>query len=171
MTFETRWETEADASLAADGPGNRRLTLRADESASTSLGRLSVSSEGMPVPSGIAVQVIGKDAAGPEAHGAERPGPRCRRSPVPPPRLRPISVTGLKEGESRTVDVASYLDSPLAKPACTITSARVEKGTGLTTSTSGCRLTLTVGTKPSPTASVAAHRVRRPGARPPAGRR
>ena len=33
-------------------------------------------------------------------------------------------------------------------------AARVEKGTGLTTSTSGCRLTLTVGTKPSPTASV-----------------
>ncbi|WP_377642059.1 Ig-like domain-containing protein [Oryzobacter terrae] len=153
VEFTTRWETEADARLTADGRGNRRLTLHADDSARTTLGRLSVSSEGMPVPSGIAVQVIGKDAAGLKLMG--QAGQGAGASPVPPPRLRPISVTGLKEGESRTVDVASYLDSPLADPACTITAARVEKGTGLTTSTSGCRLTLTVGTKPSPTASVA----------------
>ncbi len=150
VPFETSWATEADASLAVDGVGNRRLTLHADDSARTSLGRLTVTSEGMPTPAAIAVQVIGKDAA-----GLALAGQQGADSPVPPPRLRPISVTGLKEGETRTVDVASYLDSPLADPACSITAARVEKGTGLTATSSGCRLTLTVGTQPSPTASVA----------------
>ena len=150
VAFETRWESEADASLAVDGPGNRRLTLHADDAARTSTGRLRVSSPGMPTASAIQVQVIGKDAA-----GLAMLGQSGAESAVPPPRLRPISVTGLKEGESRTVDVSASLDSPLAAPACSITAARVEKGTGLTVSSSGCRLTLTAGTRPSQTASVA----------------
>ena len=150
VEFRATWETPADAELDVDGVGNRRVTLRAGDGARTSLGRLSITSEGMPTPSAIQVQVIGKDAAGLAL--ARQLGVQ---SPVPLPSLRPISVTGLREGESRSVDVRPYLDSPLADPVCTIASATVERGTGLTASRSGCTLTLTAGAKPSPTAFVA----------------
>ncbi|MGG5258995.1 Ig-like domain-containing protein [Phycicoccus avicenniae] len=135
VEFETRWETEADASLRTDGQGNRRLTLSADADATTSDGRLAVSSPGMAAPSAINVKVLGGEAQ-------------------PPARLRPISVTGLEEGQSRQVDVSSYLDSPLRDPRCTLTGASIESGTGLSAKVSGCVLTLTAGEKPSQTASV-----------------
>ncbi|PKW27936.1 Ig-like domain-containing protein [Phycicoccus duodecadis] len=136
VDFETRWETKADATLRTDGEGGRRIVLGAASDATTSQGRLVVSSRGMPTPSGINVRVLGGEAQ-------------------PPARLRPITVSGLTEGESRTVDVSAYLDSPLRDPSCSITAAAVESGTGLTTSVSGCRLTLTAGAEPSLTASVA----------------
>ncbi len=142
VAFETRWESEPDASLSVAGPGGRELTLHADSGARSSTGALTVTSPGMPRPSTIAVRVLGREEGAKAA------------DPVPPPAVRPISVTGLREGESRTVDVAQYLDSPLPKPACSITDATVESGEGLTAKASGCRLTLTVGPKPSPTASV-----------------
>ena len=144
VTFDTRWETEADADLAVDGPGNRTLTLHAGPDAKSSTGRLSVTSPGLATPSTIAVRVVGAPTDGTPAE-----------DPVPPPTLRPISVTGLEEGESRTVDVRPYLDSPLPQPECSITGTSVESGTALTATASGCRLTLTVGAKPSLTASVA----------------
>ncbi len=141
VRFETGWETEADASLSADGPGGRRLTLHADVDATSSRGRLAVRTEGLDQPVTIGVNVVGAGDA--TASGA-----------LSPPRLRPISVSGLEEGQSRTVDVGAYLDSPLADPSCSITATSVEQGSGLTATASGCRLTLTVGTRPSPTASV-----------------
>ncbi len=144
VTFDTRWETEADADLAVDGPGNRTLTLHAGPDAKSSTGRLSVTSPGLATPSTIAVRVVGAPTDGTPAE-----------DPVPPPTLRPISVTGLEEGESRTVDVRPYLDSPLPQPECSIRGTSVESGTALTATASGCRLTLTVGAKPSLTASVA----------------
>ena len=144
VTFDTRWETEPDADLAVDGPGNRTLTLHAGPDAKSSTGQLSVTSRGLATPSTIAVRVVGAPADGSSAE-----------DPVPPPTLRPISVTGLKEGESRTVDVRPYLDSPLPQPECSITGTSVESGTALTATASGCTLTLAVGAKPSLTASVA----------------
>ncbi|WP_157622390.1 Ig-like domain-containing protein [Nostocoides sp. Soil756] len=144
VEFDTRWETEPDADLTVDGPGNRTLTLHAGPDAKSSTGRLSVTSRGLATPSTIAVRVVGVPTDGSTAE-----------DPVPPPTLRPIRVTGLEEGESRTVDVRPYLDSPLRDPSCSITAAAVESGTGLTTAVSGCRLTLTAGAKPSLTASVA----------------
>ena len=141
VRFETAWQTEADATLSSDGPGGRRLTLHADDGARSSHGRLAVRTEGLAQPVTIGVNVVGAAKSG--------------ALPLPPPRLRPIAVSGLEEGQSRTVDVAGYLDSPLAAPACSITAASVEQGSGLTVSRSGCRLTLAVGTQPSPTASVA----------------
>ncbi|PKW25599.1 Ig-like domain-containing protein [Phycicoccus duodecadis] len=150
VRFETRWQTEADADLRIDGPSNRRVTLHADAGASSSRGRLSVTAPGLATPSTIGVRVIGTDEA---ARSGLTPG--GAEDPVPAPRMRPISLTGLQEGQSRAVDVSVYLDSPLAEPACSITSARIERGTGVTVSTSGCTLTVTVGTQPSPTASIA----------------
>jgi hypothetical protein len=142
VQFDTGWQTEADATVSSDGPGGRRVTLHADAGARSSHGRLAVRTEGLAQPVTIGVNVVG--AADATASGA-----------LPAPRLRPISVTGLEEGQSRTVDVAGYLDSPLATPTCSITAASVEQGSGLTVTRSGCRLTLTVGTRPSPTASIA----------------
>ena len=138
VRFDTRWETEPEASLAVEGPGGRRLTLSAELGAKSSRGRLAVTTEGLEQPVTINVDVVGT------GEGA-----------LPPPRLRPISVSGLEEGQSRTVDVRGYLDSPLAQPACSITNTRVESGSGLTATASGCRLTLTVGARPTPTANVA----------------
>ncbi len=145
VRFETRWDIEADADLTTEGTGGRQVTLHADAGAKSSRGRLTVRTEGLPEPVSIGVVVVGKEA-GADAANAEKV--------FPPPRLRPISVTGLEEGQSRTVDVRAYLDSPLAEPSCTITGATVESGTGLTVTRSGCELTLAVGPKPSPTASV-----------------
>ncbi len=138
VRFDTSWRTEPDAALAVDGAGGRLLTITADTDAETSQGVLEVRTEGLDQPVGINVAVVGLDSA-----------------ELGPPRLRPISVTGLEEGQSRTVDLAGYLDSPLVAPQCSILSARVESGSGLTASSSGCTVTLTVGERPSPEATVA----------------
>ena len=118
--FETSWRTEPDASLAVDGEGWRQLTLSADLEARTSDGQLEVRTEGLEQPVLIGVDVLGLDSA-----------------ELGPPRVRPISVTGLEEGQSRTVDLAGYLDSPLVEPRCSILSARVESGSGLTATLTG----------------------------------
>ena len=138
VEFDTGWATEPDASLAVDGPGGRRLTISADLDAQSSKGVLEVSTAGLDRPVLIRVDVVGLDSAD-----------------LGPPRLRPISVTGLEEGQTRTVDLAAYLDSPLVQPKCSILSARTESGSGLTVTSSGCRVTLTVGERPSPEATVA----------------
>ena len=102
VRFETAWQTEADAALSTDGPGGRRVTLHADAGATSSRGRLAVRTEGLAQPVTIGVNVVGaNDADGASATGA-----------LPPPRLRPIAVSGLEEGQSRTLDVTGYLDSP-----------------------------------------------------------
>ena len=146
VQFETRWQEEPDVDLTVDGPGNRTLTLRAGPDASTSQGSLSVTSPGLDEPSTIAVRVLGRSA---DASGGDDDG-----SPVPPASVRPIDVSGLEEGQSRTVDIGPYLDSPLPEPRCTVTSAAVESGSGLTASASGCSVTLAVGAEPSQTAQV-----------------
>ncbi|HSO65754.1 MAG TPA: Ig-like domain-containing protein, partial [Ornithinibacter sp.] len=117
VAFETRWETEPDASLAVDGPGGRRLTLTADPDARTTRGRLAVTTAGLDQPVTLGVDVVGTD-------GTDGTVGRD----LPPPSLRPISVSGLEEGQSRTLDITGYLDSPLAQPRCAITATRVESG-------------------------------------------
>ena len=124
VSFETGWQTEADATVSSDGPGGRRVTLHADTDATSSHGRLAVRTAGLDQPVTIGVYVVGV-------------GDATTSGALPPPRLRPISVSGLEEGQSRTLDVAGYLDSPLADPVCAITTASVEQGSGLTVTTSG----------------------------------
>ncbi|MBM6403529.1 fibronectin type III domain-containing protein [Phycicoccus sp. CSK15P-2] len=148
VEFRTSWATEADAEMRVDGPGNRRITLRADSGAKTSQGALEVTSAGLDQPSTINVQVVGRPADGAQDAGREDD------DPLPPARVRPISVTGLEEGQSRTVDVRPYLDSPLPEPRCSVTQAVVSSGSGLTARASGCEVTLQVGAAPSLEASV-----------------
>lgn len=141
VTFDASWASEADADLKVDGAGNRRITLHAGNGARTSRGAIAVRSEGMAEPATINVTVLGLDSAAAAAL-------------YPPPRLRPMTITDLVEGQSRTLDVAQYLDSPLVSPQCSITGARVESGTGLKVASSGCRLTVTATEKPSPNAAI-----------------
>jgi hypothetical protein len=136
VRFESRWVGDpADARLEVGGSGGREIRVSADADARDSSGRLEVTADGAPAASTIPIRVVGAQS-------------------FPPPRLRPITVLGLEEGQSREIDVAPFLDSPLARPDCRIDSATVVGGTGLTASASGCRLTLTAGDRPSPVARV-----------------
>ncbi|WP_308279545.1 Ig-like domain-containing protein [Phycicoccus mangrovi] len=151
VEFSARWREAPDADLRVDGPGNRRLTVHADADARSSNGTVEVSAPGLKEPSTIAVRVIGReDAAGADGGDASSP-----EDPLPPARVRPVTVDGLEAGQSRTVDLRPYLDSPLPQPQCTVTAAAVEQGTGLTVARSGCTVTLTAGDRPSQKAAVA----------------
>ncbi|MBR7742622.1 fibronectin type III domain-containing protein [Phycicoccus sp. BSK3Z-2] len=151
VEFETSWTEEPDANLSVDGPGGRLLTLSADAGARSSTGALAVSSPGMDEASAIAVRVVGRGDEKAEDDGGSEDEDE---SPLPPASVRPISVTGLTEGDTVTVDVRPYLDSPLPDPSCTVTGAAVESGEGITASASGCEVTLTAGERPSLEARV-----------------
>ncbi|QKE84546.1 Ig-like domain-containing protein [Arthrobacter sp. NEB 688] len=154
VEFSARWREEPDADLRVDGDGNRRLTLHADTGARSSEGAIEVSAPGLREPSTIAVRVIGREATA-GADGADGADGKAPDDPLPPARVRPVTVDGLEAGQSRTVDLRPYLDSPLPQPQCTVTAAAVEQGTGLTVSRSGCSVTLTAGDRPSQKAAVA----------------
>ena len=139
VVFESSWRPEPkDVDLRRSGAGDRTLELRAGNRAPSSInGRLVVKARGGP-ESTIAVSVFGIDGGAVDANG----------NPLPSlglPRLRPFSVSGLEAGSSRTVNLQSYLDSPLESPSCSISAASVPAGSGLTVSRSGCDLTLTAG--------------------------
>ena len=136
VTFESSWRTEArGVRLTRSGTGDRTVELRADDNAPSSVdGRLVVKARGGP-ESLIAVSVLGVDGGAVDANG----------NPLPtlgPPRLRPFSVTGLQAGSSATVDLRGYLDSPLESPQCAVSTATPSAGSGLSTSFSGCNLTV-----------------------------
>jgi hypothetical protein len=136
VVFESSWKTESKGvRLTRSGTGDRTVELKADDNAPSSVdGRLAVKARGGP-ESLIAVSVLGVDGGAVDANG----------NPLPtlgPPRLRPFTVTGLEAGSSTTVDLRGYLDSPLESPQCAISSAAPSSGSGLTTSFSGCTLTV-----------------------------
>ncbi|KGN31179.1 fibronectin-binding protein [Knoellia sinensis KCTC 19936] len=159
VEFEAKWDPEAQgAELEQAETGGRLVTLRAGERAPSGTGSVTVTSPGMPSVK-FPVRVLGlagdddTTAAGSEA-GAEAAAAAAAAAALGPPRMRPISVDGLNEGESESVDVSRYLDSPLEKPACSILAAALESGTGIEVSRSGCTLTLRATSQPSPTATV-----------------
>ena len=151
LTFQSAWTVQPDGTeLEVEGKGGRQVAVSAGESAPSGTGTISVTTAGMEQLAEIGVRVFGKPKASGEAGSGDPTDP----ANVPPPTLRPMTVTGLQQGRSQTLDVSAYLDSPLAAPQCAITAARVEAGQGLEISHSGCALTLTATTQPSPTASI-----------------
>ena len=102
VRFETGWQTEADATLSSRRPG--RAPAHAARRCRRPL---------LPRPARRAHRRAwtSRSPSGSNVVGA---GDATASGALPPPRLRPISVSGLEEGQSRTVDVAGYLDSPLA---------------------------------------------------------
>ncbi|KGN40726.1 Ig-like domain-containing protein [Knoellia aerolata] len=155
--FTAKWEPQPDgADLQQAESGGRLVTLSAGGRAPSGTGAVSVTSPGMPSVT-FPVRVLGRagdgDAAG--AGAGAGLGPDGKPLPVVgQPRLRPIRVDGLNEGESESIDVSRYLDSPLEKPSCSIAAAQLESGTGIEVSRSGCTLTLRATSQPSPNATV-----------------
>lgn len=165
VRFSASWEQQpGGTSLKASGQGNRTVTLEADAGAPGGDGLLRVQVAGSDQVQNIKVSVLAAPSkTANAASGAKKE--------APPPTLRPVAVQGLKEGSSQSVDLSAYLNSPLADAACRITTARVEAGTSLTASASGCTLTLSAGAAPSPTGSVALVVTDKPGSgREAAGR-
>ena len=144
VVFESSWDPEPKGvELTRSGAGERTVGLRADRGApSSNQGRLKIRARGGP-ESFVTVNVIGLDGGITGAVDANG-NPIAA---VGKPRMRPFSVTGLKAGSSQTVNLRSYLDSPLEKPECTIVAASVSAGSGLTVSRSGCDLTVSAGTE------------------------
>ncbi|TPG17093.1 Ig-like domain-containing protein [Pedococcus bigeumensis] len=150
VQFESAWRPEPKGvDLTRSGAGDRTLGLKAGKDAPSGVnGRLVVKARGGP-ESVIKVSVVGlgDGPVGTDANG----NPLTN---LGPPRLRPFSISGLKAGSSQTVSLRSYLDSPLEKPDCSISTASVPAASGLTVSYSGCDLTVTAATTARGQASV-----------------
>ena len=144
VAFDAKWEPEPrGVDLRQSGAGQRLVTVKAGADAPNSTnGRIRIQARGADEVSHVKVRVVGLES---QAQAASANGTDNRDDPqsVAPPRMRPFTVTGLKAGSSQTVDLRGYLDSPLDKPACSIDSAAVTSGKGLTVSRSGCNLTVT----------------------------
>jgi hypothetical protein len=166
--FEASWQDEPrGVRTEQTGDGGRRVVIQAERSAPGADANLVVKAKGAPEAEqgSIGVRVIPIEPEPNRARGGDggdegdedQPQAEERNEPepqVPLPRLRPVSIQGLKEGDSQTIDLRGYLESPLEAPECTIESADVESGDGLTARASGCELTVSAGDKPSRTGSI-----------------
>jgi hypothetical protein len=121
--YEASWSQGIDrVNLAQQNAGGRTVVLRAEAGAKAgSTGVVTIkaagSSESFPI--------------------------RVRVTQAPPiATLRPAHIEGLIAGTSETVDLAQFLDSPLGAPRCELVSAEVTSGTGVSTTQSGCRVTV-----------------------------
>ncbi|HEY7718077.1 MAG TPA: fibronectin type III domain-containing protein [Pedococcus sp.] len=139
VAFDATWDPEPDGvELRQSGAGQRTVSVKAGRDAATSdNGRIRVQARGAEEVSHIRVKVVGL-----ESQAAAASTNSDDDESVAPPRMRPFTVTGLKAGSSQTVNLRGYLDSPLEKPGCTIESASVTSGKGLSVSRSGCDLTV-----------------------------
>ena len=148
VAFTSSWESEPqDVRLERTGEGDRVVTLSAGSNARSGKGVLTVGTRGSDVTAKVNVTVVGD----PNQQQASITDPLAT---MPPPRLRPISINGLREGESQQVDIRSYLDSPLQDVKCSVDAASVTSGTSLTVTRSGCSITVAAGARPSPTGRV-----------------
>ncbi|SEC47707.1 Fibronectin type III domain-containing protein [Nocardioides exalbidus] len=68
---------------------------------------------------------------------------RFRLAAAPPPTLLPIRVETLEAGQSRSFDIASYLQAGVSDPSPTIVSVRSTGNSQVKATTSGSRLTFT----------------------------
>ena len=68
-----------------------------------------------------------------------------RLAQAPPPRMLPVPVPDLKAGESRTIDLAPYLESGVSDPDPRIVSVTARGAAGVRASTSGSQVTLSAG--------------------------
>lgn len=154
VDFTAEWDPRPDgADLEQTETVGRLVTIGAGDRAPSGTGSVTVTSPGMPSVN-FPVRVIGRPADGDTTTTNDEAATDDQEAVLGPPRLRPMSVDGLNEGESTTVDVSRYLDSPLEKPSCTIQAAALESGKGIEVSRSGCTLTLRATSQPSPNATI-----------------
>ncbi|MCF6378928.1 Ig-like domain-containing protein [Nocardioides KLBMP 9356] len=67
---------------------------------------------------------------------------RFRLAQAPPPTMNPIAVDAMEAGETRTIDVAPYLQAGVSDPDPTIVSVQGVGNSGVRASADGSRLTL-----------------------------
>ena len=140
VAFDAKWEPEPrGVDLRQSGAGQRLVTVKAGADAPTSTnGRIRIQARGADEVSFVKVRVVGL-----ESLEQATTTNSDRKEAVGPPKMRPFTVTGLKAGSSQRVNLRGYLDSPLEKPTCSVDSAAVTSGKGLSVSRSGCDLTVT----------------------------
>ncbi|CAN7258691.1 Ig-like domain-containing protein [Knoellia sp. LjRoot47] len=148
VAFTSDWEQEpSDVRLERSGEGERIVTLSAGSGARSGKGVLRIGTRGSDVSAKVNVTVVGD----PSQQQAGLTDPLAN---MPPPRLRPISINGLQEGESQQVDIRSYLDSPLQDAKCNVDAASVTSGTSLSVTSNGCSITVAAGPRPSSTGRI-----------------
>jgi hypothetical protein len=126
LTYNASWATQP-AGVTLDGSGTGKIVVTAGGSAAPgSTGTISVSSGG-GVAGTIAVAVT------------------AARSPS----ISPITVDGVKAGDTATISVAQYVQSELKDKAISVVSATQISGSSSTVSTSGAQVTIA----PAPTSN------------------
>jgi hypothetical protein len=121
LTYTASWRRQP-ASVNLDGSGERRLRLTAETDAP-------------PGATGtIEVGVAGVDAA-PATLGVRVVAPV-------PPSVAPVTVDGVKAGDTATVDMTPYFRSQLRDPTVSVVSVRQSGGMAATATADGARVTL-----------------------------
>jgi hypothetical protein len=123
LSFAAKW---AQQPQGVDVRAGAKLALTASGSAPPGAeGTLSITVEGTEAtPATLAVRVIA----------------------APAPSVSPVTVDGVKAGETATVDLASYVRSRLRDPAISVVSIRQTGGMPASTDTGGSTVRLTPGT-------------------------
>ncbi len=155
VRFTASWQKQpGGTSLEQADLGGRTLRLSAAGSAPSGTGAVTLGVEGSTQKSTLNVLVQ-----------AVSTGQVADKEKVEPaqPTLRPVSITGLKQGDSQTVDLRGYLNSPLPDARCEVIAANIESGQGLKVTQSGCAVTIGVTSRPSLTAFIGVAVTDRPG--------
>ena len=126
VKYRAEWEQPADkVSLTQKGTGGRQVELvAAADALHGSRGTAYIGVEGQEQKFPLQVRVISLRVDPAAAASPDAP------PPPPPAVLRPARVEGLIAGQTQTVNIAQYLDSPFGSLHCEIVGARVTGGTG-----------------------------------------
>ncbi len=141
-----------DVDLKPTGVGNREFVLTAAAKASGD-GAVTVAAVGSKESFPIRVHATPTEGPKPTPPPGAPPPPLAQQ--VPPLVVSPITVAALNAGASETVNVAPYLQSPLASPACSLRpTVMLRSGTGVTGTASGCSITVTAAKDARGTATL-----------------
>ena len=135
VSYTATWDQQVNrVGLSQAGAGGRTVSLLAEPAAvkgDTGTIRIGVKGAAQTFP--ITVRILG--------------------SP-PPLTVRPASIDGLVTGTSRNLDMRAFMSSPLSNPQCSILSAKVTAGPGVTVTSSGCVLTVSASDQAKKSAQV-----------------
>jgi hypothetical protein len=130
VRFTAGWATPlTGVRLGTSGPGGRVVTVTPTSST--------------PGPQQGSVQVGVKGSTQPAQTLSYNVLPPQDKQSGPPMTLRPITIAGVKAGESRAINVSSYAVSGLPHPQYRVLSCARHGGTNATCKTSGSSVTVT----------------------------
>ncbi len=125
VTFTGSWARQlTGVSVSTSGASDRIVQLVAHGAARPgSTGVLTVSAQGTSARSTLNIRVVG----------------------APPANVRPITVEGVKAGQTAAIDVRGYVSSPLADATLLVRSIHQTSGMPATATAGGSALTITPG--------------------------